>query len=243
MHTNLLYMSDAYTYEGTATIMDKGESVEGEHWLALDQTIFYPQGGGQPSDKGIISIGENIFEVQKVRFNEGVIQHVGTFTSGELKIGDQVAMNIDKDRRITNTLIHTAGHLVDVAMINIGYDFPPTKGYHFPDSPYVEYKGKIEADDRPEATKKLDKELERLISAGSTVKTETVNTLDEVAQLCPFVPHYIKEGNPIRIVTVAQNIGCPCGGTHIKNINELKRVHIARIKAKSGHTRVSYRVE
>jgi len=59
--------------------------------------------------------------------------------------------------------------------------------------------------------------------------------------LCDFVPSYLSPAdNSIRIVTVAGEFGCPCGGTHVKNISEIGSVKIPKISAKSGKTRVSY---
>ena len=50
-------------------------------------------------------------------------------------------MIIDENKRRLYARLHSAGHLLDVAVSNIGLSWQPGKGYHFPDSPYVEYIG------------------------------------------------------------------------------------------------------
>ena len=51
--------------------------------LILDQTVFYPQGGGQPFDNGVILSGENTFQVDEVRFLEGQVFHIGNYSKGK----------------------------------------------------------------------------------------------------------------------------------------------------------------
>lgn len=235
METILEYLNDSNTTSDTAVVVDAGENEFGQY-IILDSTIFYPQGGGQPCDTG--SIGN--FTVNKVVFSNTTVLHYG---NGEVPtIGQHVDISIDADRRWSNSMIHTAGHLLDVAMMNCGFNFPPTKGYHFPDSPYVEYHGVIEPEKREETKRLLNSELERLIGVGSEIRSELVHNKNDLKTLCPFVPDYIPEDKPTRVVTVVNNIGCPCGGTHINNINELGKVEVHRIKVKSGNTRVSYRI-
>jgi Ser-tRNA(Ala) deacylase AlaX len=51
-------------------------------------------------------------------------------------------MAIDSQKRIFNARNHSAGHLIDIAMKNIGLGYlKPTKGFHFPEGSYVEYEG------------------------------------------------------------------------------------------------------
>lgn len=50
-------------------------------------------------------------------------------------------MKIDKDFRIRNAQLHSAGHIIDVAVSNLKMPWKAGKGYHFEDSPYVEYVG------------------------------------------------------------------------------------------------------
>ena len=67
--------------------------------IFLDKTIFYPQGGGQPFDKGIIENNRGIFLVEEVRFVDGLVRHCGRFKEGTFFKGDLVTCIVDKERR------------------------------------------------------------------------------------------------------------------------------------------------
>ena len=240
--TTLLYFDDSELYESEGTVLDISANEDGLTQIILNQTIFYPQGGGQPFDLGTIQTEKSVFEVESVRFADGCVLHNGKFISGKIEVDEVVTLKIDAARRMLNTVNHTAGHLIDVAMANSNFNFTPTKGYHFPDSPYVEYEGMIEAEEQGEAIAVLNVELEKLISAGHQVNALVVDSYDELSEYCDFVPDYIPKDKPVRVVTVA-GMGCPCGGTHVRDIIELGSVKVAKIKSKSGNVRIGYKVE
>ena len=239
--TDLDYMDDAYCWETEATVTGIETREDGKTVLFLDHTIFYPQGGGQPYDLGLIYQPGSDFRVEEVRFTpDGRVHHIGFLLNGALPAVDsKVSLKIDGERRELHNKLHTAGHLVDAAMYNCGFRFEPAKGYHFPDSPYVEYVGVIEADDRPAAIEKLNAELARLIALDEAVLHRVVNDKEALKEDCLFIPDYLPEGKPIRVVTVA-GFGCPCGGTHVKSNGVLQGMSIKKIKSKKGQTRISY---
>lgn len=67
-------------------------------------------------------------------------------TDNLISSGTSVQVKVDSDNRQILSECHTAGHVIDAAMDRCGFHLPPTKGYHFLDGPYVEYKGKLSAD-------------------------------------------------------------------------------------------------
>ena len=235
--TQLVYLDQSDLTELEATFTSVFES-DGKTGLVLNETIFYPQGGGQPSDFGEIQSSNGSFRVSKVIMEGSQVIHLG---EGEIPhAGEQVHLIIDGDRRGLLSKIHTAGHLIDTAMKNIGRTMAPVKGYHFPDSPYVEYVGMIEVEEREDVKSQLDAELSRLIQDGGEVESFFASK-EELSLHCDFVPDYIPENKPSRVVKVG-GLGCPCGGTHVHDIAELGRVVVNKIKSKSGNTRVSYRL-
>ena len=213
----------------------------GKQMLVLDQTIMYPQGGGQPSDKGTINCPGANFRVDKVIFNDGIVYHTGETEQGEFVVGDKVKVEVDKDIRLINCKLHTAGHLIDSAMKAIDLSFRPTRGYHFPDSPYVEYDGMIELEERPVVMEKLNVVVGQLIQEGGEVTTRIVER-EQLADFCDYVPDYVPVDKPSRVVTVA-GLGCPCGGTHVKDISELGKLNVTKIKVKGGNIRIGYALE
>lgn len=237
--TLLEYLSDSYRFASFANVVKTEQLQDGRFSIVLDKTIFYPQGGGQPYDTGTIHSSNGKFIVKETRFNEGVVFHIGEFENSNFSENETVELNVNKERRMLHCRLHTAGHLVDVAMINLGYRLPPTKGYHFADSPYVEYAGDIPQEVRNQLCLKLEHEMKRLISEATEVKNFIVENKDDLHKHCDFVPDYIPKDKPVRIVTVS-NYNCPCGGTHIKNLSELEGVKVPKIKVKGGNVRVSY---
>ena len=76
--TKLLYLEDFTLLKFDSKVTDVSEE-NGRAIIVLDQTVFYPQGGGQPYDKGVIENPSGKFLVEEVRFLEGTVKHIGTF--------------------------------------------------------------------------------------------------------------------------------------------------------------------
>merc|ERR1712098_709719 len=194
--------------------------------IQLDRTIFYPQGGGQPSDTGVIQLGDRSFNVVFVQADDhtgGVIHHYGTFEGEPFTPGDEVTLSIDAEKRILHAKLHTSGHLLDVAMVQCGYGhFPLGKGYHFPESSYDEYTGKIPPEDRKDAMAKLQAAMDKLIKEDIPV----VKSMTDGVQTIAFGAK--GEYPPSQ----------PCGGTHLDSTGQIGGITIRKIKVKKGLTRV-----
>ncbi|MEK7079624.1 MAG: alanine--tRNA ligase-related protein [Patescibacteria group bacterium] len=239
--TKLLYMEDSYKLQDMAQFTDITQTEGGKTALILDQTIFYPQGGGQPYDTGTISQGSNEFKVDEVRFKDGIVYHVGNFTRGLIEKCVQVTLTVDEPRRKFNRRNHTAGHLIDVAVKNLGLSLTPAKGFHFPEGAYVEYVGLMDEAQKEELRVKIEIEVNRLVQLKLPMTAKQI-TFDELKELCDFVPEYLPKDKPIRIEKIGDYKAHPCGGTHVSNTEEVGRVTIEKLKSKSGNTRVSYKI-
>ena len=106
-----LYHIDSYIKEFDAVI----ENILPEG-VVLDQTAFYPSGGGQPCDYGLLISDGNEYKVDKVQYFEGTIVH--KVLSDGLKIGDRINATIDWDRRYKLMRTHTALHIL-LSLIHI----------------------------------------------------------------------------------------------------------------------------
>lgn len=243
MSTTLQYLKDPNQLEISAKLLSADKTEDNLWRTTFDITPFYPQGGGQPSDKGEISTGGKTFTIDSVRKEGEDIFHYFHAEEFPFKPGASFDLKVDRAIREKHNAIHSAGHLLDVAMSRLGYEFPPDKGYHFPDSPYVSYEGIIPPEKRESVKSELNEALSKLISEDHSVSIYTVVGKAEASKHCQFVPDYLDFTEPIRIVEFADGIGCPCAGTHISNTAKLKSVEISKIKAKSGSTRISYQVE
>ncbi len=231
--TKLKYFEDTYLFQSQATVLDIIEdgNFPDKQILILDQTIFYPQGGGQPSDTGIIESkdGNFVFKVEKVAFNSnGQVYHIGEFIKNKFKIGESVKLKIDKEKRVLNAKNHTAGHLIDWTVESLNLNLKAKKGFHFPQGSYVEYQGEL-SEDKEELAKKIEKRANQIISENPKIEFVFENNKHE-------------SGKPMRIMKIEGYQNCPCGGTHVKEAKEIGILTIRKIKAKKGNIKISYQV-
>ena len=230
METQLLCLENTYLFECTGNIIEIGE-LEGRNYIILDQTIFYPQGGGQKTDNGFISSGNFTFSVNQCKSLENRIYHFGEYLDNILPIEDEktgkeaVNVKIDSDVRKLHSKIHTAGHLLDIALKNVGLGLESIKGYHFPEGPYVEYLGRIE--NTEENIKMIENELVRLLDKKSKITME-------------IDPNQTLHGKPLRLMKIGDINTGGCGGTHVDSLEKIRNVKIKKIKNGSGRARVSY---
>lgn len=79
--TKLLYLEDFNLLQSEAVVTDISRDGERDI-VVLDQTVFYPQGGGQPYDRGTIESPSKKFIIEEVRFADGIVKHIGKFEQG-----------------------------------------------------------------------------------------------------------------------------------------------------------------
>lgn len=238
--TKLLYLDNMYLYETQAEIIDIKQSDE-KLSLILDQTIFYPQSGGQPSDKGTITKNnESEFEVEKVIFGQDVVEHLGTIKRGLFQPKDRVHLKVDQQLRQLHNRYHSAGHLIDYGLMNLGYHLKSVKAYHFPNGAYVEYEGTLDQQVREQLISSLEIAVNKLVQASLPVEVKNY-TQHEFSQKVKDIPNV--EQWPLRAMSVNYYEPIMCGGTHVTNTSEIGKIIIRKIKNSSGNLRISYEVE
>ena len=271
--TDKLYMDDTqcFFYEGASLIkVATPESAE-MATLVLDKTIFHPQGGGQPTDKGTVKLKEKkgepaveVFRVVMVKEDRatGIVNHHGFFSEGWsqaallAKAGGGSALlvlEIDGPWRVSCARIHSAGHALDVAMLALGYhSIRPTKGYHFPEGPYVEYEAqsadqRLSSEEKDSLPGRLTAQMAEIAAAAAGERREVAIrylSKSEATSLCPDADLSMFEGEGA-LVRVARIAGCwiPCGGTHVASLEEIGPVTVTRAKAKKNALKVSYELQ
>ncbi|KAH8495117.1 hypothetical protein H0E87_018341 [Populus deltoides] len=229
--TKLDYYHDMWKLQSKATLLSFFKGEDGRNALILDSTIFHPQGGGQPADTGVITIAADSsfkFIVQDVRSKDGIVYHYGVIEEGsgkdfemEVVRGGEVFLFVDEARRKLNSRLHSAGHLMDACLEEVGLGYmEPGKGYHFPDGPFVEYKGTIPQNELQSKQHELELAANALISRGGKVSA-AVLPYEEAAELCGGVlPDYIPKDSTPRVVKLGNSAVC-CGGTHVSDISEI----------------------
>ena len=240
MPTKALYLNDTYLFQSSAHV----EAVEHDEQgtaIILDQTIFYPQGGGQPTDMGMITSVSAEFQVLKVLCRpDGAVAHYGSFLKGELRTGDEVALLIDENRRILNARNHTAGHLLAFAAERIYPQLVGVKGYHFPDGPYVEFEGLLNETDKTEASMVLEKAVQSMIEQKLPVTVRLVDA-DELSSLCRHILPNMPMDKPTRAMIV-NDVAFGCGGTHLTNTKDVGSFKVRKIKMEKGRLKISYAI-
>jgi Ser-tRNA(Ala) deacylase AlaX len=237
--TRLDYLENTYLFQSSAKLIEILDTERGVA-LVLDCTVFHPQGGGQPADTGIVKSETGEFVVTDTRLNEnGIIYHFGEFTHGSINNGDTVRLEIDQNARILHARLHSAGHLIDIAVRKAGLtNLIPTKGYHFTNGANVEYQGSLEnAGDWAETIEKLSNQL---VNDSIDIHAKQLNA-DQAASMSFSSP----QGKTSRFVWLENNEsdGCGCGGTHLNNSKEIGQIIIRKIKTKKGVTKISYTLD
>lgn len=241
--TELLYMQDFDVESCEAKVLAVNPTEAGRTDLILDQTCFYARGGGQDWDKGIISKPGGTLTVEEVRLDEdGQVHHVGSLTNGSFQEGDKVACEVDHERRAINMRLHSAAHVIDMAVDQLGLDWVGTKGQHYPHLSAVEYSGTWESDNAESLRTEIEALANELIQKGSH-NTIRFMPVDEMHTICRHVPENIPKNKPGRVVIYGEDFGIPCGGTHVRDIKQVCKVRVPKMKEKKGVIRVSYTVE
>jgi Ser-tRNA(Ala) deacylase AlaX len=241
MTTDLLYLENTYLSNGEAVITDIVNTEKGIAIL-LNQTIFYPQGGGQPSDQGTITSIENADEVYNVffvQYVDGIVYHFIKEELVKLKVGDKINLAIDKEYRLKNAKSHTAGHLLQAVVGHLANQLKAVKGYHFLDGSYVQFVG-VKPENSDMLLEKINEALENAIKTGYRIDTKMMSKT-EIENACPNLPYALPEGKPLRVAEIIEiGFPVPCGGTHINSLAEFKFVKATKINTKKGDVKISY---
>jgi misacylated tRNA(Ala) deacylase len=227
--TEELFRQDAYLCHCDSVVTRVDE--EGIH---LDRTVFYPQGGGQPGDRGslILPAGESVEIVDTHKGKApGEIVHLPAAGARLPEPGTRVRAEIDWPRRHRHMRMHTCLHLLSVLVVA-----PVTGGSVAAD------KGRLDFD-LPEPTiskQRLTEELKELIQENREVSAYWITDEELAAQ--PMLVKTMSVRPPtgtgrVRLVQIAGLDLQPCGGTHVAAIGEVGPVRVAKIEKKSRHNR------
>lgn len=242
MATQLVYLTDTYNLSHLAQLQAIATDERGSYCV-LDSTVFYPQGGGQPSDTGVIEIKGVTVLISFVSFGDGGdgdVRHYGDFSQVTVARGDRASLQVDAKNRLRNAKAHTAGHLLAAAAEALKPELVAVKGYHFPDGSYIEFEGTLPPEKREEFVSQVNARLQQQLALGSKITTEFV-TLDAIQARCSRVPLHLPSDKPLRVMAIGDAPPTLCGGTHLKSLKELKAVQVTKVKSQKGRLKVSYR--
>jgi len=239
--------------------LKESEESAANHIVTTSETIFHPQGGGQPTDIGQIKSQDTsiTFDVLSVRqdtlpASETQVLHLGKYTSSShFHAGDSVVQTIDAEKRNLYSRLHTAGHVIGLAarhyLAEQGItDVVDGKASHFPGMANVEFIGLIDGKHKAGIQAKLDEYIEK----GMPVEIEELQQ-DQVDERTKEGKLYMPEngmdleatGGTLRVVNILGAGAYPCGGTHVLNTKDCGKVTVYKISRQKGASKVSYRLE
>ncbi|GAB4561022.1 MAG: DHHA1 domain-containing protein [Anaerolineae bacterium] len=222
--TDRLYYEDPYLTEFDAMIVER-TTWRGQPAVRLDRTAFYPEGGGQPADHGMLS-GVQVVDVQ---IDGDQLWHV----LAEPLHDTAVRGRIDWARRFDFMQQHTGQHILSQAFIEVCR--AETVSSHL-----GEEASTIDlnvADIGEEALRSAEALANRIVQENRTVQVHWVDR-QELHRWPLRRPPKVEEN--IRLVEVSGFDWSPCGGTHVRHTGEVGLIKVVRAERRGAETRVTF---
>jgi alanyl-tRNA synthetase len=226
--TDLVYLREMDTRQSQVRVIRVVPEKRTHAYLILDQTIFHPKGGGQPSDRGLIQSSEYELTVKKAIHYKGVVIHWGKLNRGSA-IEGQASCILDWPYRHLVMRRHTAAHLLDHCLGRvIGSRVQTTDSWL--DVPcYVGYAGSAPSDESLRQTEAL---ANRMIAQSAKVVIKFLSA-EEAKESLQNAPNYerLPELSQVRTVTIEGCQSIPCGGTHVSDLKDIGVVAVQRAES------------
>lgn len=226
--TERLYYNDSHLIEFEAQVTDKSERVSGWTAITLDRTAFYPTGGGQPTDTGML---DDLRVVECIDDEKDNVLHIVQGRAPE--VGARVSGRIDWPRRLDHIQQHTGQHILSQAFISLFN--APTRGFRVLDE-------SCEID--VELMNPTDTAIERAVELANNVIWEdraiTISTVEaEEAANLALRKEPSREG-PLRVIEIEGFDLTPCGGTHAYRTGEVGMIAVRTWERAKGLTRIEF---
>ena len=238
MKTKALYLTDSYLKGMEAKILEVKSEGMNLYRILLDKTVFYPMGGGQPTDQGVLEHEMWKAEIYMGMMKDGEIWHyLKSPVSPE--INWSVKGTINWDRRYKNMRVHSAGHVIDFAMYLLGFSpktLLPFKGDHGK-KPFIIYQGTLTGDIRSELEQKANELVEN--NLGFTMLFQPLEDLKKEAL---YLQSGLPTDKPLRTLRL-EGVGAVAdGGTQVLRTKEVGKIQILPLEIQNGLTVVNYRI-
>jgi alanyl-tRNA synthetase len=222
--TERLYYTDAYLKEFTARVLRTDPDPRGVR-VYLDRTAFYPESGGQPSDRGTLA-GLTVLDVVD---EAEEVAHI----LAERPVGEAVQGNIDWDRRFDHMQQHTGQHVLSAAFERVGAY--KTVSFHLGTESST-----IDLDSERVGARQVEgaEELANGVVFENRQVQVSFRSAAEAEQLQLRKPTF-REGN-VRLVGVEGFDLSACGGTHVNRTGSIGIISIRKVERAKGLTRVEF---
>lgn len=229
---NALYMTDSYLKEFEAVV----ESVKDDKYIVLDQTAFYPNGGGQPHDTGIMIKDNEEYPIVFAGKFEGRISH--EIAKPGLNIGDKITGKINWGRRYRLMRMHTAAHIIDAILYNEARALCTGNQLGL-DKSRIDFS--LDVLDRGKIQQYIDMANEWVKKAVDVkiyfLPREEALKIPGVIKLASVMPPEVRE---LRIVEIPGIDLQADGGTQVKNTSEIGKISLVSVENKGKNNRRMY---
>lgn len=255
--TKTLYLEDSYMRECDATV---SATIDGKN-VVLDQTVFYPRGGGQPGDTGKIFVGDSSAELRvlNVSKRDGRILHEldRAVQDSELKAQDRVHLVLDWERRYRLMRMHTAAHMLaatmnrELGVLITGNELGEERTRF--DFNTENFDRAVFDDIVKKANESLSRDVELKIY---TLPREEAMKIPGVVKLAALLPGAPGNGpifgpaknrvalppaiTELRIVEIPGIDTQADGGTHVRNLKEVGQIELLKLENKGKTNRRIY---
>jgi alanyl-tRNA synthetase len=226
--TERLYYTDSHLTEFEARVVAVTERVSGWVAVTLDRTAFYPTGGGQPSDTGML---DDARVVECIDADDEGVLHV--LQGRSLAVGATVKGSVDWPRRLDHIQQHTGQHILSQAFISLFK--AETRGFRMLDQ-YSEIDVALDAP----TEEKIDRAVElanRIIWEDRPLHIQQVSR-EEAARL-PLRKDSAREGE-LRLIEIEGFDLTPCGGTHAQRAGEVGLIAVRSFERAKGLARIEF---
>lgn len=228
--TERIYYQDAHLAKLQAKILRHGQDERG-FFFVPDRTIFHPQGGGQPNDEGFVEVDSLKCPIVDLKEEGEEIFHYVSKENGEAplsleKSSTPIRLNIDLEKRILFSRYHSGGHFL--ASI-VHKEYPQLTGYkgnHFPGQAFVIFEHDKEVDTHLPSKEDFENKIKQLLEEALKMPGSMIVDNKHHPRTVRF------EGY--------EETNFPCGGTHVRNREEMGKIEIRNVKFKKGEFRVGY---
>ncbi len=223
-----IFLEDSYQREFDAKV----ELAEGDR-IILDQTAFYPQSGGQPSDTGLVQRKDDLFKVIRAETPQPIhiVDEVG------LEVGDMVHGILDLERRYRFMRSHTACHILSAVIFNetqakiTGNQIDLSRSR-------IDFS--LESFDKSKMMQYVD-QANRIIKENHRVETRIIPrqsalAMPDLVRLAMGVP----DRDEIRVVCVEGVDVQACSGTHVRSTAEVRGLRLIKAENKGKSNRRIY---
>ena len=229
--TAKLYWDDAHLTRFAARVTDAW--LQGAHRIvALDQSAFYPTGGGQPCDTGSINAA-SVIDVE-IDDDGRILHHLSSDVS--FSVGEEVTCEVDWRRRREMTQQHTGQHILSQAFFRLfGAE---TKGFRITDrTTEIDLTLEAQPDEIERAIARAEELANDVVFDNREIRSHMV-TPEEAAALPLRKESFITDC--VRVIEIADYDLSPCGGTHAERTGEVGLIAVRGWERAKKMTRVHF---